>query len=255
MFAQERQNEIVNLVNRYGSVRVKDLSEQFQVTEDSIRKDLTLLEKKGLLRKMYGGAMKVRINTHDLHVSQRRDKNIGAKKKIAEKAMGLIKDGDMVFLDVSTANLELAKLLIRSGLGLTVVSNMVDILLEFTAPVNTNAKFLFVGGSLSSGRDYFVGAYTNKLIAGFRFDLAFLSNVGVDLFANSVYTYAADDGIAKETILSASRKSYLLLETRKFHMDGTYKYASIDRFSGAVMEQEPPEGLKEKLSEYQIDWV
>ena len=70
MFAEERQNEIVKLVNRNGSVRVKDLSEQFQVTEDSIRKDLTLLEKKGLLRKMYGGAMQARINTRDLdHVS------------------------------------------------------------------------------------------------------------------------------------------------------------------------------------------
>lgn len=85
MFAEERQNEIVNLVNRNGSVRVKDLSEQFQVTEDSIRKDLTLLEKKGLLRKMYGGAMKARINTHDLDVSQRRDKHIDAKKKLQKK--------------------------------------------------------------------------------------------------------------------------------------------------------------------------
>ena len=253
MFAEERQNEIVKLVNRNGSVRVKDLSEQFQVTEDSIRKDLTLLEKKGLLRKMYGGAMQARINTRDLDVSQRRDKNTEAKRKIAEKAMGLIKDGDMVFLDVSTANLELARLLVRSGMHVTVATNMVDILLEFTAP--TSVKFIFIGGCLSSGRDYFVGAYTNKLIAEFRYDLAFLSNVGVDLFENSVFTYMADDGLAKDTILNASRKSYLLLETRKLSMDGTYKYASIDRFSGVVMEKEPPAELLDQAKEYQVEWI
>ncbi len=51
MFAEERQNQIVALVNKNGSVRVKELSEKYQVTEDSIRKDLTFLEKKGLLKK------------------------------------------------------------------------------------------------------------------------------------------------------------------------------------------------------------
>ena len=69
MFAEERQEQIVRLVEQKGSVRVKELSEQFQVTEDCIRKDLTLLEKRGLLKKSYGGAIKRRVNTHDLHVS------------------------------------------------------------------------------------------------------------------------------------------------------------------------------------------
>ena len=197
--------------------------------------------------------MQARINTRDLDVSQRRDKNTEAKRKIAEKAMGLIKDGDMVFLDVSTANLELARLLVHSGMHVTVATNMVDILLEFTAP--TSVKFIFIGGCLSSGRDYFVGAYTNKLIAEFRYDLAFLSNVGVDLFENSVFTYMADDGLAKDTILNASRKSYLLLETRKLSMDGTYKYASIDRFSGVVMEKELPAELLDQAKEYQVEWI
>ena len=55
MFAEERHEQIVALVNRNGSVRVKELSELFQITEDSIRKDLTILERKGLLKKTYGG--------------------------------------------------------------------------------------------------------------------------------------------------------------------------------------------------------
>ena len=144
MFAEERQNQIVALVNKNGSVRVKELSEKYQVTEDSIRKDLTFLEKKGLLKKTYGGAMKKRVNVHDLNVSQRKDKNIEIKQKIASKAIELIKDGDMVFLDISTANLELAKLIIKSPLNITVVTNMVDIMLEFMVP--TTARLIFIGG-------------------------------------------------------------------------------------------------------------
>ena len=253
MFAEERQEQIVRLVEQKGSVRVKELSEQFQVTEDCIRKDLTLLEKRGLLKKSYGGAIKRRVNTHDLHVSQRRDKNIEAKQKIAARAMALIKDGDMVFLDISTASLELAKLLVRSNMDITVVSNMIDIMLEFMTP--TNVRFIFIGGCFSRGRDGFVGSYTDRRIGEFRFDLAFLGNVGVDLYDNSVFTYMVSDGLTKNAVLEVSKRSYMLLETRKFGMDGTYRYATVDRFTGAVMEQAPPEELEEKRREYPIEWL
>ena len=71
MLASERHEKIVEILNREGSVLVKDLSKKFDVTQDSIRKDLTILERKGLLKKTYGGAVKVRTNIHDLYVSQR----------------------------------------------------------------------------------------------------------------------------------------------------------------------------------------
>ena len=67
MLARERQNKIVEMVNANGSVLVKELSEMFEVTEDSIRKDLSLLEKKELLKKTYGGAVRNRVNTHELY--------------------------------------------------------------------------------------------------------------------------------------------------------------------------------------------
>ena len=253
MFAEERQNQIVALVNKNGSVRVKELSEKYQVTEDSIRKDLTFLERKGLLKKTYGGAMKKRVNVHDLNVSQRKDKNIEAKQKIAAKAMELIKDGDMVFLDISTANLELAKLITKSSLNITVVTNMVDIMLEFMVP--TTARLIFIGGAFSIGKDGFVGSFTNKQISDFRFDIAFLGTVGVDVFENNVSTYMVEDGLTKSAVLEVSKNAYMMLETRKFNTDGTYKYARIDSFTGAVMERKPPSEIEEKLKELTIEWL
>ena len=105
MLARERQNKIVEMVNTEGSVLVKELSELFDVTEDSIRKDLSLLEKKGLLNKTYGGAVKNRVNTHELYVSQRKGKNVEEKKEIARKDFELIEEGDLIFLDISTINI------------------------------------------------------------------------------------------------------------------------------------------------------
>ena len=104
MFVEERQNTIVSLVNEKGKVRVKDLSELFQVTEDCIRKDLAALEKAGMLKRAYGGAVRNRITPHELNVVQRKDKNIEAKRRIAEKSLRLIRNAVIIYMDVSTAN-------------------------------------------------------------------------------------------------------------------------------------------------------
>lgn len=87
MLARERQNKIVEIVNREGSVLVKELSELFKVTEDSIRKDLSALEKKGLLKKTYGGAIKNRVNTHEIYVSPAKGKE--CKRKAAYSTKGV----------------------------------------------------------------------------------------------------------------------------------------------------------------------
>lgn len=253
MFAEERQNAIVSLVNKKGSVRVKELSEKFDVTEDSIRKDLTQLEKRGLLKKTYGGAMKIRINVHDLDVAQRKDKNIDMKQMIAKKAMELIKDGDMVFLDISTANLELAKLLAKSMVRITVVTNMIDVMQVLT--MAATVKVIFIGGTFSRGYDGFVGSITIDQIANYRFDIAFVGTVGVDLLDNSVATYMVEDGLTKSAVIEASKKAYMMLETRKFNMDGTYKYAKIESFTGAVMEGKPQEDIEEQMKEYDLEWI
>ena len=241
MFAEERHEQIVALVNRNGSVRVKELSELFQITEDSIRKDLTILERKGLLKKTYGGAMRKRVNLHDLNVSQRKDRNTQAKQMIASKAMKLIKDDDMVFLDISTANLELARLIVKSTLNIIVVP--------------TVSRLIMLGGSFSSGRDGFTGSLTDRQLEDFRFDLAFMGAVGVDVFDNSVSTYMVEDGITKRAALNRSKAAYMMLETRKFNADGTYKYAGLDNFSGAILESAPPSDIEEKLIEYNFEWL
>ena len=86
MLARERQNKIVEMVNANGSVLVKELSEMFEVTEDSIRKDLSLLEKKELLKKTYGGAVRNRailMNSMFLNVKEKRwGKKENCKKSI-----------------------------------------------------------------------------------------------------------------------------------------------------------------------------
>ena len=146
MLPEERQNMIVQLVNEHGAVSVKELSARFAVTDDSIRKDLTLLQRNGRLKKTYGGALKIEPDD-DHFVSQRKPKYRPAKQKIAKKVLKLLKDGDTIFLDISTTNIEVAKLLKTSGLSLTVVTNMVDVMLAMAG--DDHSRLIFAGGKLS----------------------------------------------------------------------------------------------------------
>ena len=107
MLQQERHEQILARLNTDGKVKVKELAVDF--TEDCIRKDLTALEKEGLLKRIHGGAMQARKNLHAYHVDERMSVRLTQKKIIAKKAVELIEENTVIFLGISTVNLELAK--------------------------------------------------------------------------------------------------------------------------------------------------
>lgn len=253
MLPEERQNMIVQIVNENGAASVKELSARFTVTEDSIRKDLTSLQKKGLLRKTYGGALKIEDTPPEHFVSQRKGKYLLDKQKIAKKIIRLLQNGDIIFLDISTTNIEVAKLLKTSGLSLTVVTNMIDVMTVMSG--DEFNKLIFIGGIFTEGRDGFVGANAMREISKYRFDKAFLGVVGANAEQNAVSTYALDDANTKEIIVKSAKKAYMILETRKLAKEGNFVYAAIDDFFGAVTEKPLDDLQKESLLPYELEII
>lgn len=239
MLAAERHNAIVALVNAQGSALVKDLSRQFGVTEDCIRKDLTQLEKKGLLEKTYGGAMRIRMIAHDYMVENRIEKYVEEKKIIARKAFDLIEENDIVFLDMTTSNIELAKLVSESGRKITVITNMIEVMRICLDAASV--KLIFIGGVPSEKKEGFVGSLSDRQISCYTFDKAFIGVVGVDVDKDRVTTYIPEDGETKRCIIKHSLKRYMMLETRKLHEDGAYLYAGLHDFDGLIIEKDPNE--------------
>ena len=248
MLPEERQNMIVQIINETGAASVKDLSIRFTITEDSIRKDLTALQKRGLIRKTYGGAMRIEDDSQERFVSQRKGKYLLDKQKIAKKVVRLLKDGDVIFLDISTTNVEVAKLLKTSGLSLTVVTNMVDVMLTMAG--DEFNKIIFIGGEFTEGKDGFVGSLANREIMKYRFDKSFLGLVGVNSQLNTVTTYTLEDATTKETILKASKQAYMLLESRKLSKEGNFVYSSINDFFGVISEKPLSDEQKKSLENY-----
>ncbi len=253
MFLEERQESIMNMLNRDGKVRVHELSEKFNVTEDCIRKDLGALEKQGRLKRTYGGAVMLRENLHAMEVEKRRHSDVGAKRRIARAAIQLIHEKDMVFLDISTSNLALAELLSKEERELTVVTNMIDVLVVLAR--NPKIRLIFAGGVINKSRDGFWGGMTLDFISRLKPDIAFVGAVGVDVCENSVSTYDIEDGINKAAIIRASKRAYVVAEAKKLNVDGNYNYVTLDTLSGLITDSEPAEDICRAASSYGVEII
>ena len=253
MFLEERQEIILNMLARDGKVRVRELSEKFKVTEDCIRKDLGALEKKGKLKRTYGGAVRIRENSHMVEVSKHRNTDVEAKQRIAQAAVKLINEKDMVFLDISTSNLAIAELLVKMDEDITVVTNMIDILVVLAR--NPKIRVIFAGGKINKSRDGFWGGMTLDFISRLKPDIAFVGAVGVDVKENSVSTYDIDDGINKAAIIRHSKKAYVVAEARKLSTDGNYNYTTLDTLSGLITDTLPARDIQDAADSYGVEII
>lgn len=252
MLQQERHQKIIAKLQLEGQVKVKELSQLFAVTEDCIRKDLSALEKEGVLKRVHGGATQIRPNLHRMNVHERLDIHSPEKKIIAQKAIQLIEPESMIFLGISTINLEIAKLIYKSHINVTVVTNMIDIMNLFC---NDYTRVIFIGGEFNRTRDGFLGSMAIEQIKSFRFDLSFLGIVGMNVFDGKITTYDANDGLTKKEVINSSKKSYIVAEKDKLELDGNYVFAHLADFTGYICEDKLEGHIQDKMEEYGLEII
>jgi DeoR/GlpR family transcriptional regulator of sugar metabolism len=237
MFTEERQEAIIRALHQNGKVKVRELSEFFQVTEDCIRKDLKILENAGRLKRTYGGAILSQDYPLKRDVIDRKSVNLDKKDKIARKALELIKDDETVFLDISTTNICLARLLVESRKRLVVVSNMLDIL-EILSQ-STAIMAVGTGGILYRTVNGFMGSAAIEVIRQYSFDRVFVGSCGVDLSDGTITTLGVEDGLTKKAALLSGRHKYIVMEKEKFYFNDSYKFAHFDDVDGIITDENP----------------
>ena len=245
MFTEERLDAILQCLHQDGKVRVKNLSEQFQVTEDCIRKDLKVLENAGKLKRTYGGAILSQDYPLERDVIDRRTYNEEKKIIIAKKAADLIKDHETIFLDISTTNIKLAEILVETRKRLVVVSNMIDIL-QILARSSTITP-IGTGGTMYRTVNGFMGAATIEVIKQYSFDRAFIGSCGVDMVDLSITTLGVEDGLTKKAALLSSRHKYIVMERDKFYFNDSYKFAHFDDINGIITDENPDQSTRNVL--------
>lgn len=130
MFAEERQQKILELLEKNSSTKVKELARMFDVSESTIRRDLQDMEEKGLLKRTHGGAVRIKKMIFEPTFKEKEDKSQKEKLIIAKTAASLIEDNDTIILDSGTTTLGIARCL--EAKDITVITNSIDIASELS---------------------------------------------------------------------------------------------------------------------------
>lgn len=251
MLSIERRNIILSRLRLEKKVLVAPLSEEFQVSEETIRRDLEKLEKNGLASRVYGGAVICEDMHSDTPYTVRKQTNVEAKQAIAAKVAALINDGDFIMLDESSTATFVAKA-IRGKKNLTVITNSIEIILELAGTQGWN--ILSTGGTLKPNVLALTGYHAEDRIREYHVDKAIISCTGLDLELG--FTDAGEDNaqIKRAMILSAS-ETILVADSCKFGKKAFASIGALDELSALVTDKEPSGEWKSVLKEKGVDLI
>ena len=251
MLAIERRNAILAKLNAEGKVIVTDLSREFDVTEETIRRDLEKLDNEGLATKTYGGAVAIHNLNIDLPFNVRKRANVERKQKIAEKIARMIHDGDYIMLDASSTAIYVAKS-ITNRKNITLITNSVEILVEFAD--KSDWKILSTGGSLKKGALSLVGASAERMIRGFHVDLAVCSSKGIDMSMGVTDSNEKDSEI-KQAIFGAANRKILAVDSTKFDKISFVHVCELSDIDTVVTDEAPSERWVEYFKDRDVELV
>jgi len=177
LFAEERKDTIVKLVNERKKVLVPDLIDYFKMSPATIRNDLRDLEAAGLIKRTHGGAIpsdSVRVG-FELDSTKKNVKQLNEKEAIARKAAELVEDGDIIILDTGTTTLEMAKRL-KDKKNVTVIVN--DIEIAACLEQFDGISVVVIGGTLRKKFHCTIGPFAVKLLSELNVDKVFIATNG-----------------------------------------------------------------------------
>ena len=251
MLAIERRNAILAKLATDGKVIVSDLSEEFNVTEETIRRDLEKLDKEGLAKKTYGGAIVSETHGQDLPFNVRKRVNANLKEAIAQKIAELISDRDSIILDASTTAICVTKY-IKNKENITLLTNSVEILLDLADKSGWN--ILSTGGSLKNGSLALVGASAEKTIRSYHVDIAVCSSKGIDM-RMGISDSNEKDAQIKEAIFTAADKKILAIDSTKFDKRSFVSVGDIRDIDIVVTNEKPSDEWIEFFRKHQIELI
>ena len=227
MYAEERQQAIADLLTQRGRLSVTELAQRFTVTTETVRRDLSTLERAGIVRRVHGGAipaaslsvLEVTVNERDLAQSEQKD-------RVAEAAVAYLPtNGGSVLLDAGTTTARLAGLL-PLDVAFTVFTNAVPIAGRLAGRGNVDLHVL--PGRVRRTTQAAVGEETVAAISRLRTDVAFVGTNGLSV-AHGLSTPDASEAAAKNAMIRSAQRVVVLADSSKIVHESTVRFGDLDQ--------------------------
>ena len=245
LIAAERQHKIIELLNSNRSMKILELAKMFQVSKETIRRDLVYLTEKGLAKKAHGGVIAADDYELDtVSLESRIDKNQQLKMQLCQKALEFLPKHAVLYLDTGSTIHCLAQLLSQMS-NYTIVTNSLN---AANVLVNSNNRTLITGGQLNSTTMAADGLQTIDFINKIKVDIAFLGTNGFEQHNGPSGTDFFDVQ-TKQAIIQNAKINIVISESRKATYSALVEYANwreIDYFiTDSNLRQETQEKLED----------
>lgn len=250
MLPRERLETIKRIVSEEKKVYVSELSEKFNVTKETIRRDLDKLEEQGVAIRRYGGAVlnaKLDEDKRNCSMSKLNMENV---KCIAEKITNFIKEGITIVADCGGITLEVLKS-IRSKDDVTVITNSIK---ELEKLSQSNLNIILTGGSLSSKTQSLQGIIAHEVIKKYNVDIALVSCSGMDISMGISELNEAEAEI-KRTMIKQAKKVILLADQSIFDSTSFVKLFDYGDVDYVVTNKKPREEWIKIFNSYNIESI
>lgn len=253
MYAEERQQAIADLIAVRGRVSVAELAEEYAVTTETVRRDLSQLERAGVVRRVHGGAVPAQALTVLEPRVAERDLSRGEEKdRIAKAALDLLpRHGGSVLLDAGTTTARVAARIPRE-LELTVVTNSVPIAALLADRAHIELHLL--PGRVRATTQAAVGEDTVEALGRLRTDVAIL---GANAFSadHGFSTPDHSEAAAKRAMVAAGQRVAVLADSSKAGLENLVRFAAVDDVDVLVTDTGVPERVVDALTRRDVEVV
>ncbi|WP_261302853.1 DeoR/GlpR family DNA-binding transcription regulator [Paenibacillus andongensis] len=224
---EDRRMTILNHLEMEGKVQVHHLSEMLNVSTETVRRDLDRLEKEGKLRKVYGGAVKMRIELVEPPFLRRAQMMKPEKAGIGKLAASLVQDGETIMLDNGTTTIEILPYL-KDRTNVTLITHSVPIL--NLAMEMFRGRIIFAGGEVNMECQAVTGSLTDQLLDQFKVNKAFISVGGISL-ADGITDFHLAEAIISRKMMQRAEEAILVADHSKFGMSTFAKVSKLEDIS------------------------
>ncbi len=242
MLAIERQRRILDLLNRGGSLRTMETAEALGVTDETVRKDFELLEKRGKLIRMHGGASRVETIREDLPFNQRQAVRRDEKRAIAKLAASRIRPNENIFLDASSTALTLTEFL--PDFPLTILTNALNVITALSD--RPGLELICTGGLFDAKSRSFIGLVSENSLQRYHIHRMFLSGNGLNI-ERGVSESNSRQAAFKERVIASAEDVVFLADHSKLGQKASFFFAQVTDLGCVVTDRKADPEFVEEL--------
>ncbi len=251
MNVKERHHMILEALQQHSKVTTNGLSKQAGVSEMTIRRDLELMEKEGVLKRIRGGATAAISRSYEPPYAVRSHLNVAAKERIGKAAAAMLSEGQTCIIDAGTTTLAVAESLCgREGITVCTPSLRIANVLADQAGM----RVMLTGGILRHGENSLTGELARTAFSEFRFDVAFLATAGLDLEAG-LTEWNLDDAAVKKAMYASAKCTVVAADSSKLGKQAFAHAASLSQLDVLVTDDDAPTEFIEAIKSAGVEVV